>query len=129
MTMSLRPQTKKQDKNIPSGKVPASFLLKRVRAFVVFCLVISTMLFSVSCSSPEKEVTRSFFALDTYITITLRGKDSERAINSTVDCVIALERKLSRQETQSEISMLNQSSESSPVTLSKETYELLSKTV
>ena len=128
MTMSSLKQTKKQDKTFTAGNAPASFLLKRSRAFVVFCLVAATLLFSLSgCSTPDKKTTRSFFALDTYITITLEGKDTDEAMNAAVNCIMDLEKKLSRQDPESEISSLNLSSEEAPVTLSKETYDLLSK--
>ena len=129
MTMSLRPQTKKQDKNIPSEKAPASFLWKRVRAFVVFCLIFSLPFGFLTGCSYEKKTTRSFFALDTYITITLEGKDADEAMNVAANYIMELERKLSRQDPESEISSLNLSSEGSPVTLSKETYDLLSLAV
>lgn len=129
MTMSLRPQTKKQDKNIPTEKAPASFLWKRVRAFVVFCLIFSLPFGFLTGCSYEKKTTRSFFALDTYITITLEGKDADEAMNVAANYIMELERKLSRQDPESEISSLNLSSEGSPVTLSKETYDLLSLAV
>lgn len=130
MTMSSLQKTKKQDKTFTSEKAPASFLLKRSRAFVVFCMITAILLFSLSgCRSAEKKTTRSLFALDTYITITLEGKDSEEAANEAANYIMELERKLSRQDPGSEISSLNLSSKEMPVTLSKETYDLLSMVV
>ena len=127
MTMSSLKQTKKQDKTSTAEKAPASFLWKRPRAFVVFCLVTANLLFTLTgCASMEKKTTRTFFALDTYITITLEGKDTDPAMNDAVNYIMELEKKFSRQDPESEISLLNLSSEEAPVSLSKETYDLLS---
>ena len=100
-----------------------------MRSFVVFCLILTFTAGTLAGCSSQKKSTRSFFALDTYITITLEGKDAEEAMTEAADLLMELERKFSRQDPGSEISALNLSSETSPVTLSKETYDLLSAVV
>ena len=62
---------------------------------------------------PKKKL--EIFALDTYVTITLEGKDVQEAMTKCTDILADMEGKLSRQRADSEISALNRSSEESPV--------------
>ncbi len=106
---------------------PASFRTERSRAFAFFFTFLFLFSFALTgCSQvPKKKL--EIFALDTYVTITLEGKDVQEAMTKCTDILADMEGKLSRQRADSEISALNRSSEESPVVLSDETYSLLSQ--
>ena len=120
----------KECNKLPSHKKePAPCASAGGRAFicltVIFSILISSLL--TSCKKTPKK-TISLFALDTYVTLTVEGKEAEKAISEGTAFISEMEGKLSRQREDSEISLLNASSKDEPVSLSEETYLLL-KTV
>lgn len=89
------------------------------------CLAVS-LIFLTSCS---KEIeyepqSKSFFAMDTYMTITVSGENSEKVLNQAEEKVSELEKIWSVTDENSEIYAINHSNGES-VSVSPETAELL----
>ena len=96
-----------------------------VALFLSLVLLVSWTLTLSGCSGKKKKSV-TLFACDTYVTLSCEGKDANRAINEASDLLMKMDAKLSRGNKDSEISKLNASSEKEPVTLSEDTYYLLS---
>lgn len=77
-----------------------------------------------SVSSQNKPSSKSFFAMDTYMTITAYGENAETALEQAEERVTELEKMWSVTEENSEIYAINHSSGAS-VSISEETGELL----
>lgn len=82
---------------------------KQYGAYVLAVLILlglTVMLFEKS--KDNREATRSFFAMDTYMTITVYGKDCDKAVKEAEKIVHELDDHLSTGNTNSEISRINQ---------------------
>ena len=86
--------------------------------------MLSWILTLTGCKTTKKK-TLEIFALDTYITLTAEGSDASRAVKDASELLLKMEAKLSRTNEDSEISKLNKSTKEEPVTLSEDTYYLL----
>lgn len=92
---------------------------------MIFLLIIGTVFFT-SCgkSKPDNEPqNKSFFAMDTYMTITAYGENAESALNKAEERVSELENLWSATKENSEIYAINHSNGQS-VAVSPETAEL-----
>lgn len=81
------------------------------------------------CGKKEETKSVTLLALDTYVSLSVTGKEAQAALDAATNKIASLEDSFSRTRENSEIYALNHSSESSPVTLSSETYGLLERTV
>lgn len=95
------------------------------KRFFSLCMI-SVILFTSCSSKTEKQEphSKSFFAMDTYMTITAYGENAETALNLAEERVTELERLWSVTEENSEIYAVNHSG-GKPVKVSNETAELL----
>lgn len=84
---------------------------------------------SNASSSKEATATSDFFAMDTYMTITANGTDAQAAVNAAQTEIYRLENELSRNLSATEISKINAKSGQGPVTVSKETFDIISDAV
>ncbi len=107
----------------------------RIR-FVVLMMVGAALLSGCTGSSlissgttDSGTATTDFFAMNTYMTITVNGSDAKAAAAAAVEAVNELEQSLSRNITSSEISAINAKAGVSPVTVSGETYGLIKSAV
>lgn len=82
-----------------------------------------------SAASASGTATKDFFAMNTYMTITVNGTDAEAAAAAAVAAVNALEQSLSRNIAASEISAINDKAGVSPVSVSKETFGLIKSAI
>lgn len=94
-----------------------------MRRITVFSLLIA-VLFLTSCAPNNELRQKSFFAMDTYITVEAYGNNAEAALNSTQEKIISLEKLWSVTDENSEIYSVNHSN-GNTVELSDETAELL----
>lgn len=74
----------------------------------------------------EKSATRTLFAMDTYMEITAYGRNSEQAVEASVEEIRRLEALLSTGEKTSEVAMLNQNKKG---VLSEDAAYLLKKSI
>lgn len=93
------------------------------------CIIMVSMLFLTACSKQSKasiidSQSKSFFAMDTYMTITAYGENAETALNQAEERVKELEKLWSVTDESSEIYAVNHSG-GAAVTISDETAELL----
>jgi len=95
---------------------------------IVLCCVLGLSFFA-ACAKKEVTKTEDLFALDTYVRISITGQEAEPAMKEATALLRELEDRYSVTIEGSETDRLNHSSEGSPVTLSEETYALLSKVV
>lgn len=95
-------------------------LLLIAAGFVIFVFFPELLPFWV-----KKEATKELFAMDTYITMTAYGRDAETALSDAEDKLIELEQLWSVTDPDSDIYAVNYS-DGQPVSISKETVELLS---
>lgn len=102
----------------------------RIRSLPAFLsLLLILAISSVGCGKKEDTKSVTLLALDTYVSLSVNGKEAQEALHAATDKIASLEDMLSRTKENSEIYKLNHSSEKSPVTLSQETYELLARTI
>ena len=92
--------------------------------FLQIFLLFSAAILLTSCVSQEEPARRSFFAMDTYMTITAYGENAEAAINEASGKISELEGLWSVTDENSEIYSINHSG-GDPVEVSRETAELL----
>ncbi|MBR2751730.1 MAG: FAD:protein FMN transferase [Clostridiales bacterium] len=97
-------------------------------AFALAVLVFAST-FLTACKKKETTKTGTILALDTFVSITVTGQQSEEAFTAAARRLTELEDKFSRTKEGSEIDRLNHATEEEPVTLSEETYKLLSTTL
>lgn len=92
----------------------------------VFACLSAMVLCLTACAaqSPQAGAQESFFAMDTYITITAYGEDTESALSQAKDKITALERLWSVTDAHSEIYAVNHAG-GRPVTVSRETADIL----
>ena len=76
-------------------------------------------------ASEEKKTEREIFAMDTIMNLTFYGENGEQAMTAAVSEIQQLEKTLSVTKADSEISKINAAG-GKKVTVSKETYDLLS---
>lgn len=100
------------------------FCRRILSLFVCVCLIFTL----VSCKKEIPKESISLFALDTYVTITVEGKEAKAAVQDASVRLTQWELLLSRQIVGSEIDRLNASSAEEPVELSSNTYALLART-
>jgi len=79
--------------------------------------------------SPSATATADFFAMNTYMSITANGSDSQAAVDAAQAEVYRLENEMSRNLSASEISMINAHSGQGPVTVSQETFDIIADAV
>ena len=103
-----------------------------VRIRLVILLMLTAELLSgctgsslIPSSAASGTATTDFFAMNTYMTITVNGTDAKAAADAAVKTVNDLEQSLSRNIAASEISEVNGKAGVSPVVVSKETYGLI----
>lgn len=92
-----------------------------------FCLCIICAIFFTSCADKalkSEPQSKSFFAMDTYMTVTVYGKNAEKVLEQAEERVTELEKMWSVTDENSEIYAVNHSG-GKPVEVSKETEELL----
>lgn len=97
------------------------FTMKKLK--MNFLLIIS-VLFLTNCTPIDEPEKSSFFAMDTYMTITAYGENSDAAIKEASEKISELEKLWSVTDENSEIYKINHSGGNS-VQVSKETAELL----
>ena len=85
----------------------------------------TAVLLALSACAPESSE-RSLFAMDTYMTFTAYGKNSEKALNDVCADIDRLEKLFSVTDSESEIGRIN-SSNGEPVTVSDETAKLIAR--
>ena len=96
---------------------------------VIFCIITAGLLCFTACgrkvdSSQNGPQSKSFFAMDTYMTITVYGENAETALNQAEERVTELEKLWSVTDENSEIYAINHS-RGGNVHVSPETAELL----
>lgn len=93
----------------------------------LFCLCMAGIIFFTSCnnkSAKNEPKSKSFFAMDTYMTITVYDENTETVLNQAEEQVTKLEKMWSVTDENSEIFAINHSG-GMPVKVSDETVELL----
>ena len=98
---------------------------------VALCLAIICLLFiKLKCSeyTNQSEATTELFAMDTYITMTAYGRDTEMALTEAANRLTELEQLWSVTDPDSDIYAVNHS-DGQPVSVSEETAALLSFTL
>lgn len=96
---------------------------------IFLCIIIINMLFLTACGKQAKlpaidSQSKSFFAMDTYMTISAYGENAESALNQAEERVTELEKMWSVTDENSEIYAVNHSG-GKPVEVSDETAELI----
>jgi len=84
---------------------------------------------STAAASAGKAATADFFAMNTYMSITANGTEAQAAVDAAQAEVYRLENQLSRTITDSEISQINAQSGNGPVSVSKETFDMILEAV
>ncbi|MBO4927934.1 MAG: FAD:protein FMN transferase [Clostridiales bacterium] len=97
-----------------------------IRLLAVILAGMFLLPFSGCTKRREPKAELSLFAMDTYVRLQAEGEDADNAVKAAASLLSELEQKLSRTLEGSEVSALNRSSKDSPVTLSEDTYRLLS---
>lgn len=101
----------------------------KLRQAVSLFAVLGLLLTMVSCKKEIPHASSSVFALDTYITISADGEEAEAAVAAASTKLYTYETMFSRHVEGGEINLLCKATESNPVMLSDETYDLLSMTL
>lgn len=96
---------------------------------MIFCMIMAGLLCFTACgkktdSFKNEPQSKSFFAMDTYMTITAYGENAETALNQAEERVTELEKMWSVTDENSEIYAVNHSG-GATVAISDETAELL----
>ncbi len=99
--------------------------LPRMWSFLVILCLLASL---VACKSETSHASASLFALDTYVTISVDGKEAEAAVQAASTSLHTYEEMFSRHHEGGEIAKLNQATVEQPATLSEDTYQLLSLT-
>lgn len=94
-------------------------------AIIAACMMLLCTSCGKGAGNDEKQVSKSFFAMDTYATITAYGADVESTIKSAQSRLSQLEKLWSVTDTGSDIYAINHSG-GQPVTVSTETADLIS---
>lgn len=95
------------------------------KRFLSLCII--GVIFFTSCSSrniKQEPQSKSFFAMDTYMTLTAYGENAESALNQAEERVTELEKMWSVTDENSEIYAINHS-DGKPIEISNETAQLL----
>jgi len=108
--------------------------LRRMRSAATAVLVFALLMTSGCASSalankPPVSAGVDFFAMNTYMTITCYGPDAKAAADAGEAAVYELEKTESRMISTSEISRINANSGKGPVTVSQETFDIISDAV
>ena len=98
---------------------------RKICCFMMACMLVVSSVFLSACGKKEKTVSQTLFALDTFVTVTIRGQEAQEAFDQASKVLQELEETLSRTKEGSEIDRLNHSSEEAPVALSQGTYTVL----
>lgn len=115
-------QTKnKEDKRQKEVKISKMFLL--------FFFVLFFFNSFVSCVKPKTIQSETFFALGTICNLSLMDNGTAENYNTIINLVNELEKKVSVNIEESEISKINKFSEEKPVEVSEETFDLISKSL
>ena len=94
--------------------------MKRILPIILIIITLS------GCALGASTYTESFFAMDTYMTITVNGKDAENAVKSAEAEIKRLDKKLSAHNKESEIYKLN---ENGSAELSEDSAGLIKKSL
>lgn len=97
----------------------------RIKYWVSFFLVLAMILPGCSASLEEKKTEREIFAMDTIMKLTFYGENGEQAMPVAISEIQKMEKMFSVTNNKSEISKINEA-KGEKVTVSKETYDLLS---
>lgn len=100
--------------------------MKYLKYILATLIVILTI--SATWITPKKH-TESDFLLDTYVTITAYGKDSNSAIKKAMERVRELEKKLSAFYPESDVSRINSAEKGVPIKVSEECFFVLEQAV
>lgn len=103
-------------KNIYYGGV----IIKRVKNIAIFFLLTAFTL----CGCSPSEYQQSFFAMDTYMTLTVYGDNAEQAVELARESIYEFEKMLSVTDEESEIYKINNSN-GEAVVVSDETAEII----
>lgn len=102
--------------------------VSQMAGLFAFSILFSFLMLNLSaCKKKTDKKTLQLFALDTYVTITVEGKDTEEALDEAARLITDLEKELGSRKENTPISRLNASSEKAPVTLPANAYGLLEK--
>ena len=94
--------------------------MKRILPIIMILITLS------GCAIGASTYTESFFAMDTYMTITVNGKDAENAVKSAEAEIKTLDKKLSAHNKESEIYKLNKNGSAE---LSEDSADLIKKSL
>ena len=95
-----------------------------------FILPIVACLFASSCSYKDKVYKKSSLAMDTLITITVSSKSektADTAIEKAFNEIARLDKLLNFYSQDSEVALINQAAGERPVTVSKDTFEVIAR--
>ena len=102
--------------------------VSRMTGLFIFLVFLSFLILNLSaCKKKTNKKTLQLFAMDTYVTITVEGKDAQEALDEAARLITNLENQLSSRKENTPISRLNASSENAPVTLPANAYALLER--
>ena len=93
-----------------------------------YCLIGCLFLLIGGCSFSERPYQKDFFAMDTYMSITVYGKNAEQAAKACISEIHELDALLDKNDPNSDIFRLNHA-QGSPVSVDARTYELLTEAV
>lgn len=94
--------------------------------YVKYMMAVLALAVALSAVSFEpKSVTESDFLLDTYVTVTVYGKNAKNAADAALERVRSLDRRLSAFYEESEISAINGAGANVPVSVSDECFYLI----
>lgn len=120
MKQSLKPKEYKRDPR------PGRKCISRITGLFAFLFLFSVLMLNLSaCKKKPEKKTLQLFALDTYVTVTVEGEDSQEAVNEAARLITKLEDELTSRKSNTPISRLNASSENAPVTLPVSAYAVL----
>lgn len=100
--------------------------IKKISLYIITAALLTTNLCSCD-NNRNKSISKSDFYFDTIITITLYGTTDEEILDSCFKIAKDCENKFSNTIQKSEVSKINKNAGKSPVTVSKETVELIQK--
>ncbi|MBN1892304.1 MAG: FAD:protein FMN transferase [Clostridiales bacterium] len=105
---------------------------KRSICVALLCAMLPVLLFGCNegeSSLEAKTADSDFFAMNTYMTIEVRGKEAKEAVDAGRDEVYRLERLLSRTDPDSEVSAINDAAGMTWTKVSNETFLLIQTAV
>lgn len=92
---------------------------------ILSVLMLCSLLFLITGCGPSKTVTRTDFALDTVVTITVYNEDDESVLEEPFNLIRRLNEKLDAFSESSEVSAINQKAGIEGVKVSEDTFKLI----